>query len=173
MAEYKILDNGRLAVDGARIVFRNFKGEASQYNRAGDRNFALVIDDPKKAQQLSDAGWNVKVRPPREEGANPFIYLPVTVSYRVPRLAPRVFLKNPRGNVIEIFEDHIKDLDDMEFSDIKLVVNPRHWVKDDTGEEKIKAYLIEMVVVKAETLHFYDELGFEDSPSESEAYIPF
>lgn len=173
MAKYSILENGRIAVDGARIVFRNFKGEASQYNRAGDRNFALVIDNSEFAQRLSDEGWNIKVRPPREEGGEPFIYLPVTVSYKVPRLAPKVFLIRPRKGTLEVGEGNIADFDDLEFSDIKLVVNPRHWVDDKTHEERIKAYLIEMVARKADSLHFYEELAMDESPREAEEFIPF
>ena len=36
---------GILQVDDARIVYRNFTGAATQFNREGDRNFSLVIPD--------------------------------------------------------------------------------------------------------------------------------
>lgn len=58
---------GILQIDDARIMFRNFRGEASKYNREGDRNFALIIPDDETATALSKAGWNVTIKPPREE----------------------------------------------------------------------------------------------------------
>ena len=63
---------GILQIDDARITYKNFSGEASQYNREGDRNFALVIPDcmvehpdTKELMPLVDIlkedGWNVKI----------------------------------------------------------------------------------------------------------------
>ena len=56
---------GILQIDDARIIYRNFSGVGSKFNREGDRNFAIYIDDEDIANELRDRGWNVKIKPPR------------------------------------------------------------------------------------------------------------
>ena len=78
----------KLEINNARIMFRNFKGEETQYNHKGDRNFVLIIaggmlDDGRTVrdvsrEEMADAlrsdtnrfgvGWNVKISHPKEEG---------------------------------------------------------------------------------------------------------
>ena len=48
------MSNERLAdlpVFGAEMIFRNFEGREGDYNRAGDRNFSVVIPDIDSPQR--------------------------------------------------------------------------------------------------------------------------
>ena len=58
--------NENLVIENARLLFRNFSGRESKYNRAGQRNFCVYIEDAADAQKLiDDAGMSVFVRPVR------------------------------------------------------------------------------------------------------------
>jgi hypothetical protein len=61
-----------IQIDDAKIIFRNFAGRGDKFNREGDRNFAVMIPDEDMANELADRGWNVKIKPPREDGDLPF-----------------------------------------------------------------------------------------------------
>ena len=49
---------GILQIDEARLIYRNFSGEASKYNREGDRNFAIIIPDQDIAL-CCELHWNI------------------------------------------------------------------------------------------------------------------
>ena len=53
-------------MESVRIIFRNFSGKEGQYNREGDRNFAVLLDDAV-AERMAADGWNVKWLKPRED----------------------------------------------------------------------------------------------------------
>lgn len=122
---------GILQIDDARIIFRNFAGAASKYNREGDRNFALVIDDAEVADALIEAGWNVKIKQPREEGDEPFMHLPVKVKFN--DRGPRAYLKSGT-NLIKLDEESISCLDDVDIVSVDLDIRPYDWeVNGKTG----------------------------------------
>ena len=125
---------GILQIDDATIIYRNFSGAASKYNRAGDRNFAVVIENEADAEQLAEFGWNVKVKPPREEGEAPFMYLPVKVKFN--DRGPKVYLQTgKKRNVLD--EEMISCLDDIDILSVDLDIRPYDWtIQEGTPNEK-------------------------------------
>lgn len=125
-----------LQIDNAHIIFRNFAGEASKYNREGDRNFALRIFDQGIADKLLDLGWNVKIKPPREEGEDPFMYLPVKIKFN--DYGPKVYLKSG-SNRVTLDEESISCLDNIEIENADLDIRPYDW--EVNGKQGRTAYL--------------------------------
>ena len=134
---------GILQIDDARIIYRNFSGEPSKYNREGDRNFSVVIPDTEMADALVAEGWNVKVKPPREEGDEPFISLPVKVKFN--DRGPGVFLISGRKK-IKLDEDSVGMLDHIDIVSVDLDIRPYDW--DVNGKQGRTAYLQSIYVTQ-------------------------
>ena len=140
--EITVAPNGYLQIDDARLVYRNFAGKASDYNREGDRNFAVVIPDEETAEALRQEGWNIKSKPSRSDPEDIFRYLPVKVKFN--ERGPAVFYV--MGNKeIKLDESNVKVLDNADISRVDLDVRPYDWeVNKRTGRS---AYLYAMRVV--------------------------
>ena len=150
-----------LQIDNARIVFRNFRGEASKYNNEGNRNFALVIPDEDIAEELTKRGWNVKIKPPRDEDDDPFMYLPVKVKFN--DRGPSIYLNT--GTVRnKLSEETVGCLDKIDIVSVDMDIRPYDWViQEGTPNEKSgrTAYLQSMRVVQ-ETDRFAEEFENDD-----------
>lgn len=137
-----------LILEGARLIFRNFSGAASQYNRAGDRNFCVVIDDPEVADTMIRDGWNVKTRPPREEGADPLYYVRVKVSFfddEDDNRNPKIMLISGK-NRRYLARDELNCLDTMAIKNADLTIRPYFY--DVNGKTGVSGYLKALYVTQ-------------------------
>ena len=134
---------GILQIDNARIIYRNFSGEGSKYNREGDKNFSILIDDQEIADKLIAEGWNVKIRDPREEGDIPFMHLPVKIKFN--DRGPNVYLQSG-NNRVKLYEDTISCLDNVDILNVDLDIRPYDW--EVNGKIGRTAYLHSMCVTQ-------------------------
>lgn len=144
-----IAPNGHIQIDDARIAFRNFAGVEKEYNRAGDRNFSWVIDDPDFAEELKELGWNVRIKPPREDGDEPFCHLPVKVKMSG---STRVVLVRQGMNNIELNAETVGCIDNMDIERIDMDIRPYDWVVNEGKPSEKRgraAYLQTMYVIQS------------------------
>jgi hypothetical protein len=153
-----------VVMEGMRIIFRNFAGKEGQYNREGDRNFAVLLDDEVAEAMLSD-GWNVKRLKVREEGDTPQAYLSVSVNFK--GRPPRIVMITSRGRT-NLGEDEIELLDWADMRNVDMIIRPYEWAVN--GKTGIKAYLQSIYVTIEEDaleLKYADIEDLNNLPSRS------
>jgi hypothetical protein len=149
-------NDNTVLMEGVRIIFRNFAGKEGQYNREGDRNFAVLLDDTT-AQAMAEDNWNVKWLRPRneDEEETPQAYLPVSVNFK--GRPPRIVLITSRGRT-NLDERQVEMLDWADILNVDLIVRPYAWtVNQKSG---VKAYLQSIyVTIEEDALEIkYSEL---------------
>ena len=136
-------ERGILQIEDARIIYRNFAGVGSKYNREGDRNFAVIIPDEEIANKLIEDGWAVKIKPPRDEDDSPFMYLPVKIKFN--NRGPAAYVKSG-SSVQRLNEDTIGMLDEIDIQSVDMDLRPYDWeVNGKTGRS---AYLQAINVIQ-------------------------
>ena len=136
-------ERGILQIEDARIIYRNFAGIGSKYNRDGDRNFAVIIPNQEIADELIADGWAVKIKPPRDEDDSPFMYLPVKVKFN--NRGPAAYVKS--GNSVQrLNKDTIGMLDEIDIQSVDMDLRAYDWeVNGKTGRS---AYLQAINVIQ-------------------------
>ena len=151
---------GILQIDDARIIYRNFSGAGSKYNREGDRNFAVIIPEKEMADALIAEGWNVKIKPPRDEDDDPFMFLPIKVKFN--DRGPNAYLQTgARMNRLD--EESIACLDDVDIISVDMDVRPYDW--EVNGKAGRTAYLQSIKVIQ-EIDRFAARYAEEEYPKE-------
>lgn len=151
-----------VTMENVRIIFRNFSGKEGQYNREGDRNFAVLLPDEVAVAMQRD-GWNVKYLKPREDGDAPAPYLQVKVNFR--GRPPRVVMISSRGRT-NLGADEVSVLDWVDIANVDLIVRPFSW--DVNGAQGIAAYLQSIfVTINEDEL----ELKYADVPDSAQASL--
>ena len=134
-----------VTLENVVIAFRNFAGKEDKYNREGDRNFAVFLDEDIAQRMLAD-GWNVKYLREREgDEGPPQAYIQVAVSYKVK--PPKIGVLTSKG--LRMYpEEMVELLDwvDIEMADV--TINPYEWAVG--GKSGTKAYLSTLYIKIAE-----------------------
>ena len=125
--------DGIVQIENARIIYRNFSGVGSKFNRDGDRNFAVIIPDEETKDLLVENGWNVKIRDPRDgyEDEGPFMFLPVKVKFN--SRGPGIYVRSG-NNVSRLTEETVDIVDEIDIARVNMDLRPYDWeVNGKTG----------------------------------------
>ena len=156
--------DGVVQINDAHIIFPHFSGKEDDFHRSGERDFHVLIPDSEIADALVKNGWNVNIKPPREEGDTPFMKLKIKVNVNSFR-PPKVYLVS--GNKMnELDEETIGMLDSIDIRSADLDIRPYH--SRVQGVEYQTAYL-SAIRVYQELDRFAAEYAEEEAPEE----VPF
>lgn len=134
---------GILQIDDARIIYRNFEGRGDKFNREGDRNFAVIIPDKDICDKLVEAGWNVKIKPSRDDQDQDFMYLPVKIKFS--DRGPACYLVS--GDTCNrLDEETVGVIDDVDILSCSMDIRPYDW--DVNGKTGRTAYLQSIEVIQ-------------------------
>lgn len=154
------LNNGKIQIDNAEILFRNFAGRATDYNEEGNRNFVLVIKDEDIANALMDRGANLAYKEPYREGDTGEWRLKVKVSYKFG--GPIAHLVS-NGRIKSLNEDNISMLDGIDIEEVGMDIRLSRWSR--SGRSGYTAYLDKICVVQ-EVDRFLMRYASEEHPEE-------
>lgn len=151
----------KLKIEGAKLILKNFQGKEKEFNKEGNRNFGVILDDDL-AQQLEADGWPVKFLKPLpddpEQRKTPWLSVKVKFSKREEINGnPMAVLITARGK-IKLNEENIGQLDWTRIKNADLVINPYSYPSIKGRPGGVSAYL-NSIYVTVEDDDFYEKYG--------------
>lgn len=157
-----------LDIENARVLFKNFSGAKSEWNRNGTRSVDIIIEDADVARMLAEDGWNIKQTKVRDEGDEPEYYVNIILNFESAFGGPDVTLRlvDSDGNLVnrvKLDENTVSSLDKLKilFADVRI--NPHEW--EMGGRSGIKGY-VDTMIVTARQDPFMAKYAEEEFPTE-------
>lgn len=126
-----------IELQNVTLIFKNFSGSVSHFNKEGYRKFDVLITDPLIANDLKNKGLNVKEL--KQEDSNPIWHLPVKISKK---FFPGIYQTFEDNSMLQYDEDMVSELDEFTLYNVDVVLTPYHWTNNNnTG---ISMYLRKM-----------------------------
>lgn len=135
----KVLDN--INISNAKIRFRNFSGKEGRFNPAGNRNFAIFLDDPQVARDLQEEGWNIRWLEGKEVEDEKQPMLSVKVAFGA--YPPKIVLVSRKG-LSQLSEEEIGILDWADIKNVDITIRPYNY--EVNGKKGVSAYVKTMYV---------------------------
>lgn len=166
MADRKYISD--IEIENAKLIYRNFSGAESTFNKEGDRNFGVIIEDKALAEQMAADGWKLKERPINRDDpeAGTEVWLPVCVKFdnRPPKITK---IAGTRHNTLTAAT--VGCLDNLRLVNVDLVIHPYCWGPlPGTGATGVKAYLSEMYV-EVESSNLSEKYAWLDAQEDENA----
>lgn len=107
-------------LEDVQLMFRNFAGEARQFNDAGKRNFHIFLE-PELAEAMARDGWNVKnLKPKDEDDIVGQAHLKVLVNFR--GRPPQIYMVTAKKKT-KLDEDTVMLLDNADIIRADVTIN--------------------------------------------------
>ena len=139
-----------LRMEGAKLIFRNFQGRATNISAEGVRTFCVILDENIVPSLIQD-GWNVKRLPARpddpEQYETPFLQVKImyyTREGKPVKRPPIVELITSRSRT-RLNEATIGQLDIVNIKFADVIIRPYEYAPG-----KVSAYLMSIYVVAQE-----------------------
>lgn len=164
MAQREFKVTSTINIEGAKLIFKNFKGEKQKYNEKGNRNFGVLIDRDL-AEELKADGWKIMYLKPREEGEEPQPWMKVKVKFG--DYPPIINLITSKGRR-RLDEDTVDMLDWTQAKNIDLIIRPYNYPATDDRPAGVAAYLksIYVTVLEDEFEQKYKDIPYLDGEEE-------